>query len=75
MPDAVHMSSVRKERVDRGLLNDPKIRQAWQEAMAEKVKSLRNSNIIDGVQATALQVLQRAKVAAAKQFLMSDGRR
>ncbi len=42
--------------------------------VVENVRLLRGS-LIDGVQATPLEVLERAMVSAAKQVLMSDGHR
>jgi len=68
------MPLVRSERVDRSLLQDPVTRASWRSVVAENVALFRGS-LIDGVQATPLQVLERAMVSAAKQVLMSDGRR
>ena len=60
--------------MDRSLLKDPVTLKAFREAVSENVERLRGSTI-DGRQATSLQVLEGAMVAAAKQVLMSDGRR
>jgi len=55
------MPTVRMERVDRSLLQDPVTRAAWRSVVAENVGLFRGS-FIDGVQATPLQVLERAMV-------------
>ena len=65
----------RTKRVDRGMLQDPAVRQAWREAVSKNVEFLQGSVGRDGTQATALQVLEGAMTLAAKEVLMSDGRR
>ena len=57
------------------MLHDPAVRQAWREAVSRNVELLQGSISRDGAPATALQVLEGAMTLAAKEVLMSDGRR
>jgi len=65
----------RTARVDRGMLQDPIVRQAWREAVSKNVELLQGAQSRDGTPATALQVLEGAMTLAANEVLMSDGRR
>ena len=65
----------RKQCVDRRLLEDPSVRSTWRAAVSRNVEVLRGSINRDGEPATALQVLEGAMVLAAKEVLMTDGRR
>ena len=56
----------RTARVDRGMLQDPAVRQAWREAVSKNVELLQGAGSRDGGTATALQVLEGAMTLAAK---------